>query len=253
MSNKSKSKREGPRPDGRYPEELRKPYVVKAGVIERAQGSAMVQSGKTIAIAAVYGPKKVVPKHLEDQEKAILRCRYNMLSFSVKDRKRPGPDKRSIEIGKVVTEALSNILFLEEYPRTLIDVDLEIIQADAGTRVAALTAASVALADAGIAMRTLMPSVAVGRANGMILVDLNKEEEDAEDAVDMPLAMSPITKEITLMQMDGVVEIKDLKKMLALGEKAMMEIYSKQRDALKNKYDIAVQAIEDTNIEEITE
>ena len=233
------------RPDGRKPDELRKPYIVKAGVIERAQGSALVQSGKTIVVAAVYGPKKVIPKHLEDQEKAILKCRYNMLSFSVKDRKRPGPDKRSIEIGKVVGEALSNIVFLEEYPRTLIEVNLEVIQADAGTRVAALTAASVALADAGIAMRTLMPSIAVGRANGMIVVDLTKEEEDAEDAVDMPLAMSPLTEEITLMQMDGVADLKEIKEMLKLGKKAMKEIYKKQREALKKKYDKLASVVEE--------
>ncbi len=224
------------RSDGRAPDELRKPYVIKAGVVKRAQGSALVQSGKTIVIAAVYGPKKVIPKHLEDRDKAILRCRYNMITFSVKDRKKPGPDKRSVEISKVIANALSRVVILEEYPRTLIDVDLEVIQADAGTRVAALTAASVALADAGIAMKDLMPAVAAGRANGEILLDLTKEEEDAEDAVDMPFAYIPSTGEITLLQMDGIVDLNEIKKMIDLAKKGAQQIYKLQVNALKERY-----------------
>lgn len=222
--------------DGRAPDELRKPYIIKAGVIKRAHGSAMVQSGKTVVIAAVYGPKKVIPKHLEDRDKAILRCRYNMITFSVKDRKKPGPDKRSVEISKVIANALSKVVLLEEYPRTLIDVDLEVIQADAGTRVAALTAASVALADAGIAMKDLMPAVAVGRVNGHIVLDLTKEEEDAEDAVDMPFAYIPSTGEVTLLQMDGVVSLDEIKKMMELAKKGAQQIYELQVKALKDKY-----------------
>ncbi len=225
------------RNDGRKKDELRKPYIIKAGVISKANGSALVQSGKTIVVAAVYGPKKVIPKHLEDQEKAILRVRYNMITFSVPDRKKPGPDKRSQEIGKVIEHALRKTIFLEEYPRTVIDVYLEVLQADAGTRVAALTAASVALADAGIQMRDLLPAVAVGRVNGEIVLDLNKEEEDVEDAVDMPIAYLPSTDEVMLLQMDGIVELEEINKMLELAKKGCKKIYTLQRKALKERYE----------------
>ncbi len=224
------------RNDGRKPEDLRKPYNIKLGVVPRANGSALVQSGKTIVMAAVYGPKKVIPKHLEDQEKAILRCRYNMITFSVKDRKKPGPDKRSTEISKLIENALSNVVMLEEYPRTVIDIYLEVIQADAGTRVAALTAASLALADAGIAMKDLIPSTAAGRVNGHIVLDLNKEEEDVEDAIDLPFAYIPSTKEVVLLQMDGIADIEEIEKIIEMAKKGCDKIYEMQIKAIKEKY-----------------
>ncbi len=224
------------REDGRKNDELR-PLIIKAGVSDRAEGSAFVQTGDTKVIATVYGPKKVLPKHLEDSKKGILRVRYNMIPFSVTDRKKPGPDRRSMEIGKVLREALTPVLFLEEFPRSVIDIDLEVIQADAGTRVAALNAASVALADAGIPMRDLVGAIAVGRVNGNIVADLNKHEEDVDDAIDMPVAMTIRDKNITLLQMDGVADIKELKKMLELAEKKIEEIGEIQRKALREKYE----------------
>ena len=223
--------------DGRTKDELRQPYIIKVGVIPKANGSAMVQSGKTIVIAGVYGPRKVIPKHLEDQEKAILRVRYNMITFSVPDRKKPGRDKRSMEISKIIEHALRRVIFLEDYPRTVIDVYLEVIQADAGTRVAALTAASVALADAGIHIRDLLPSVAVGRVNGNIVLDLNKEEEDVEDAVDLPFAYLPSTGEVLLLQMDGIAEVEEIEEMIDLAKEGCMRIYEIQKKALKEKYE----------------
>ncbi len=232
-----KQKDEFVRIDGRKRDELRKPYIIEAGVISKADGSAMVQSGKTIVFAAVYGPRKVIPKHLEDQEKALLRVRYNMITFSVPDRKKPGPDKRSMEISKVIEHALRRVVFLEDYPRTAIDVYLEVVQADAGTRVAALTAASVALADAGIHMRDLLPAVAVGRVNGEIVLDLNKEEEDVENAVDLPFAYLPSTDEVVLLQMDGITDVDEIHEMIELAKKGCIEIYKLQKRALQRKYE----------------
>ena len=55
----------------------------------------MFAFGDTIAIAAVYGPKKMHPQHSQNPEKGTLRCNYNMLSFSVTERIRPGPNRRS--------------------------------------------------------------------------------------------------------------------------------------------------------------
>ena len=83
------------RPDGRKVDETR-PISAKVGVIPNADGSAMFSFGDTIAIAAVYGPKKMHPQHLQDSEKGTLRCTYNMLSFSVTDRIKPGPSRRSM-------------------------------------------------------------------------------------------------------------------------------------------------------------
>lgn len=236
-SKNAKTESSAGRPDGRKNDEPRK-LMVKAGVIPRADGSAYVEFGKTHAIAAVYGPKPVIPKHQENPHKAILRCRYAMMPFSVKDRKRPGYDRRSTEIAMVAQSALEPAIFLEEFPRTAIDVEMQIIQADAGTRVAAITAAAVALADAGIPMRDLVSAVAAGRANGNVLLDLTKEEEDAEDAVDMPMAMMPRLGKITLLQMDGDVPLETVEEIVKTGTSGCMKVYEAQKDALKKKYEM---------------
>jgi len=237
-----KTKNEG-RPDGRKEDELR-PIKMEVGIIERANGSAYVEFGKTKVVAAVYGPEPMHPRHLADPTKAVLKCRYNMLPFSVEERKRPGPDRRSIEISKVIKDALSTVVFLEEFPKCMINIDMVIIQADAGTRVAALTAASLALADAGIPMREMISAVACGRANGKLIVDLTKEEEDAEDAVDMPMAISSRTKSFSLLQMDGDLSIEELEKILELGVSACEKIYKMQRNALLKKYEKESEGVE---------
>jgi exosome complex component RRP41 len=163
--------------DGRKFDETRK-IKAKVGVIKRAAGSAMFQIGDTIAIAAVYGPKELYPGHLQNPEKGVLRCYYDMASFSVTERKRPGPSRRSVEISMVTANALLPVLNLSEFGSIGIDVFITIIQADAGTRCAGICAASMALADAGITMKDLISSVSVGRVGGKVVVDLDKKEED---------------------------------------------------------------------------
>ncbi len=190
--------------------------------------------------AAVYGPREPIPRHEASPYRAIVRYRYSMAPFSVPERKSPKPSRRDVEISKISKEALQRVIFAEEYPMTFIDVFAEVVQADAGTRVAALTAASVALADAGIPMRDIPVALAVGRicidGECGIVVDVNKEEEDAENAVDMPVAVLPRTGDILLLQMDGRVSKEELMQMFELALEKAKEISSIQREALKRKY-----------------
>jgi exosome complex component RRP41 len=158
-----------------------------------------------------------------------------MLSFSVSDRKRPGPDRRSIEISKIISEALEYVVFTENYPRASIDVYIEVLQANAGTRCAGLTAASVALADAGIPMKDLVPAVAIGKADGQIVLDLNKEEDNYGNA-DLPIAMIPRTQEVLLMQMDGHMTMDEFNQAIEYGKKACQMVYDVQKDALRRRY-----------------
>src|SRR3990167_1759775 len=180
----------GKRLDGRKADELRK-IKVEVGVIPRADGSAYVEWGQNKVLVSVYGPRECLPKHLANPYKAIVRYNYRMATFSVPGRKNPKPARREIEISKVSGEALERAIFLEKFPNTAINVEVEIVDSNAGSRVAALTAASVALADAGIPMRDMVCGTGVGKAGGKIIVDLDKNEEDAPDAVDIPIAILP--------------------------------------------------------------
>lgn len=225
---------DGRRNDGRLWNELR-PLRMKVGVLKRPVGSALVEMGKTKVLAAVYGPKEVVPKHLALPDRALLRVAYRMATFSVDERKRPQPSRREIELSKIIKEALEPALFLEYFPRTTIEVYTIVLQADGGTRTASINAASLALADAGIPMKGLVSSVAVGLIGEQIVVDLNYLEDSYGDA-DIPMAMIPITGEITLLQMDGMVPPDLFEKCLEEGKKAILKIHEKQKEALRSRY-----------------
>jgi exosome complex component RRP41 len=224
----------GIRIDGRKVDELR-PIKIEAGVLKCADGSAYVEIGKNKVLAAVYGPRECHPRHMQNPAKAIVQCKYNMISFSVGDRKRPGPDRRSVEISKIISEALEYVVFTENFPRTSVDVYIEVLQANAGTRCAGLTAASVALADAGIPMRDLVPSIAVGKVNDQVVLDLNKEEDNYGQA-DVPIAMIPRTGEILLLQMDGHLTSMEFNQAMDYAVPALEQIYQMQKDALRRRY-----------------
>jgi len=224
------------RNDGRKFDEARD-MEAKVGIIKRADGSAMFRIGKTIAIASVYGPRELFPGFLQNPETGILRSNYDMLSFSVNERKRPGPNRRSVEISMVTNNSLLPALDLSKFPNTVVDVFIEIIQADSGTRCAGICAASMALADAGIPMRGLVSAISVGKVGNALVVDLNKEEEDYEDgATDVPIATMSHNNEVTLLQLDGNVTQDDMKQLMNMGIKSCTEIHKIQMDALKEKY-----------------
>ena len=222
------------RPDGRDIEEIR-PMTAKVGVVPNADGSAMFSFGETVAIAAVYGPKKMHPQHQQDPEKGTLRCTYNMLSFSVSERIRPGPSRRSTEISKITEWALEPSVMIKKFSNMVIDVHINILQANASTRCAGINAAAMALAHAGIPMKYLVSSVSIGKLDKQLVVDLIKKEEDwkeGEGATDIPITMTP-EGEITHIQLDGKITKEQLKEAIELARKATKEIYEVQKKALK--------------------
>ncbi len=224
----------GLRIDGRKFNELR-PIKIEVGVLNRADGSAYIEWGGNKIIVAVYGPREAFPKHTQNPSRAIVNARYNMAAFSVDERKRPGPDRRAIEISKIIGEALESAIFVEQYPRTSIDVYIEVLQADAGTRIAGLTAASVALADAGIPMKDMIVGCASGKVDGKIVLDLNKEEDNFGQA-DVPLAIIPRTQEVVLLQMDGNLTREEFEQAIEMSKKAALFISNLQKEALLAKY-----------------
>jgi exosome complex component RRP41 len=225
---------EGLRIDGRKLDELRT-MRMQVGALHNADGSAFVEWGANKVMAAVYGPREVHPRHLQQNNKAVIQCKYNMAAFSVDERKRPGLDRRSQEISKVIGEAFESVVFAEEYPRTSIDIYIEVLQANAGTRCAGLVAASLALADAGIPMVDLLPAVAVGKIAGKIALDLKKEEDNFGDA-DLPMALVPQSGRLVLIQMEGHMTEEELSQALELGVQGCREIYEKMKQALRERY-----------------
>ena len=222
--------------DGRDFDEIR-PMEAKAGVIKRAVGSGWFKIGKTEALAAVYGPRDLFPRFLKNPEKGILRVNYNMMPFSTgTDRVRPGPSRRSKEISAVAAKALRPVVDLSDCPNSVVDIFIELPQADAGTRCAGICAAAIALADAGIPMKDMVAAIAVGRIMDKIVVDLNYDEDSHEDGVDIPLAMLCNSKEISLLQMDGDISIEMFQEAVQKAQGAIDKIFEVQKAALKGRF-----------------
>ena len=223
------------RSDKRKMDELR-PIKAKVGIIPNATGSALFAFGKTIAIAAVYGPKPLHPQHLQKPDRGIIRCEYNMLPFSVTERARPGPSRRSKEISFVTGNALSAVVDLTRFPGTVIDIQIMILQANASTRCAGINAAAMALAHAGIPMRDIVSSISIGKLDKTLVVDLTKEEEDFEEGegpTDIPVSMTSDGK-VTHMQLDGKIGVKQLQESIDMAYEACKEVREVQKQALKD-------------------
>jgi exosome complex component RRP41 len=234
--------------DGRKADEVR-PIKAKAGVIKKADGSAYFKIGKTWAYAAVYGPRELHPRFLQDPDKGIIRFSYSMMPFSgMGERIRPGPNRRAKEISHVSEKALNSVVELEDFPNTVVDVVVELPQADAGSRCAGICAASIALADAGIPMKDMVAAVAGGIVDNTVVLDLDYEEEhypefakekcDSEHVADIPIACIPSTNEITLLQMDGIIKPEQLVDAVTMARDKCKEIVQIQRQALKDKFKI---------------
>lgn len=224
----------GLRLDKRKLDELR-PIKIEVGILANADGSAYIEQGKNRILAAVYGPKEIHPKHLAMPDRSLLRCRYHMAPFSVEERKSPAPSRREIELSKVIREAIEPAVFVEYYPGTAIDLFVEVLQADGGTRCAGINVASLALADAGIPMRDLVVACAAGKVEGKLVLDL-MDAEDKKGEADVPLAWMPNLNVITLLQMDGLLTLEEFEQAVNLALKGCKQIYKLQKEALTAKY-----------------
>lgn len=224
----------GKRIDGRKLDDVR-PVKIEMNPISAADGSAKVGFGDTIALASAYGPRELFPRFMQESDTGILRAKYNMAPFSVDDRKRPGTDRRSQEISKVMRLALEPVLFLDDFPKLVVDVFVEVIQADGSTRVTGINAASLALVAAGVPMHNIISACSVGKVDGQLVVDLNGKEDNFGEA-DMAVAMSTELGELTLLQMDGALEKSEVLELLKKAEGACRKIFEEQKRALREHY-----------------
>lgn len=254
MGNKDKDKvrlidDNGLRVDGRRLDELR-PVKLEVGVLDKADGSAYIEHGRNKILAAVFGPREAHPKHIALADRAVVRCRYHMAPFSTDERKSPAPSRREQELSKVIRESLEPSIMSEYFPRSTIDIFIEVLQADAGTRCAGITCASLALADAGIPLRELVAACAAGKVDGKVALDLSDVEDKKGDA-DLPVAFMPKSNAIGLLQMDGSMTEDELKQALDMSLGACRTIYEMQKDALRRKYHVEHEEPEKEEIAEV--
>lgn len=236
----------GARPDGRGPTDLRA-IRYETGYLEWAEGSALLEVGKTrVLCAASHEPG--VPKFLAGKGTGWVTAEYSMLPRSTQVRtpreiSRGRPSGRTQEIQRLIGRSLRAVTSLEKLGENTLWIDCDVLQADGGTRTASITAGYIALAlalgalkERGVVKEDVLEdsvaAVSVGIVGGLTLLDLCYEE-DAKAEVDFNVVMTGSGK---LVEVQGTAEgapftRDDLDTMLALAERGIDRLTAVQREA----------------------
>ena len=191
------------RSDGRAPDELR-PVTIEPGFVRSATGSALIEVGGTRVICTA-SVEDEVPKWLVGTGRGWTTAEYGMLPASTGERKRRDvsrgrPDGRTVEIQRLIGRALRGVVDFERLGERTVWIDCDVLEADGGTRCAAITGGYVALE---LALRRLLSeqlldavpltgsvaAVSCGMVDGQALLDLDYAE-DSEAEVDANVVMT---------------------------------------------------------------
>jgi len=235
------------RPDGRADDELRSVRMERS-FLKNAEGSVLFQQGSTRVIcAATVGGG--IPDFRRDSGGGWVTAEYSMLPRSTEQRKRrqgagQAPDKRSIEISRFLGRCLRAVVDLEALGSNMIQIDCDVIDADAGTRVAALTGSLVALHDALLflhrrdrfekwPLREYVAGISVAMYEDRLLLDPCYREDHAA-SVDLTLV---VTNSLRIVEVHGAAEGAPYERtvlddMIALGIKGAQELFRVQEEII---------------------
>jgi ribonuclease PH len=233
-----------PRPDGRAPDQLR-PTTITREFLLHPEGSVLVEFGATKVICTASVEDKV-PSFLKGQGLGWITAEYGMLPRSTNTRmtrENRGPSGRSQEIQRLVGRALRAVADRAKLGERTVWMDCDVIQADGGTRTAAITGGFIALADAlaripGInptaVLRDCVAAISVGIVSGVALLDLNYAEDSTAE-VDMNVVM---TGRGEFVEVQGTAEQVPfdrgrLDALLTLGERGIRQLVALQRRAIE--------------------
>ena len=233
--------------DGRKPDELRK-IKIKRNYIEYAEGSVLIEFGKTKLICTASIENKV-PQFLRGEGTGWITAEYSMLPRStpirtVRDSTMGRIKGRTHEIQRLIGRSLRAIIELDKLGERTIWIDCDVIQADGGTRTAAITGSYIALYDClnklvsqgqidKYPMIDLAAAVSVGLINGEILLDLcYKEDSKAEADMNVVMTSKGEIVEIQVTAEEKPISKELFQKMLEIAEDGIKKIVDIQRDLI---------------------
>ncbi|XP_067929557.1 exosome complex component RRP41-like [Watersipora subatra] len=217
---------QGLRLDGRRPNELRK-ISCNLGAFSQADGSAYIEQGNTKVLAAVYGPHEITgSKSRALHDRVLVNCQYSMATFSTGERKRrPRGDRKSIEMTLHMQQTFEAAIHTQLYPKSQIDIFVEVLQSDGGNYCASINAATLALIDAGIPMKDIVCASSASLIKDTPIVDINHMEE-THAGVEVVLAILPKTEQIVFLQINGRIHEDHSPAVTELGMKGCLDVHA---------------------------
>jgi len=234
------------RPDGRAPSDMR-PVQITRGFNRYAEGSCLIEVGETRVICTASVEDRV-PPFLKGQGSGWLSAEYSMIPRANRQRTprdigKP-PSGRTVEIQRLIGRALRSVVALPQLGERTIWIDCDVIQADGGTRTAAITGSFVALVECLGALKKKnqlsrwplqdqLAAVSVGIVGGQVCLDLNYDE-DSTAAVDMNIVM---TGDGRLVEVQGTAEgdpftRRQMDQLMETAAQGVQQLFRMQREAL---------------------
>ncbi|XP_021367728.1 exosome complex component MTR3-like [Mizuhopecten yessoensis] len=228
----------GKRHDGRSPETLR-PIFLKADVVSQARGSAYIEQDNTKVMCAVYGPREVGRKE-DFSMKGIINCVFKYATFSCRYRRSYQQDSEEKDMSVQLLDALEPAVCMHKFPKAQVDIYVTVLQNDGSALAAAITCASVALANAGVDMYDLVAGCSVRIADNLVLVDPT-ESEEYKSQDDNPvnhgsvtLGYMPSLYQVSAITSKGEIEFEVIKKAINLCGNTSQTLYPVLQKCLNN-------------------
>jgi len=222
---------EGVREDGRKLDEIR-PMYLRAGIVQKANGSSYIETSGTKLVCAVYGPRDHIRKH-DFSSKGHVTCSLTYSPFSRKERIIDHNDTQSKELSSIIVEALSSAICIESYPKAFIDIYINVLEDNGNALSHAIIASSIALADAGIEMLDLVTSSSMVFNDKIECLDPTAKELNHPSIVgSLTLGYLPSLNQISCLLKDGEQSVDKDVMCVTTCIKSCLRVHSVMKDCL---------------------
>ncbi|KAG8708411.1 Exosome non-catalytic core component [Ceratobasidium sp. 395] len=231
----------GYRADGRKTKELRS-ITIEHSPHPTADGSATVSHGLTTVNVSVFGPREAKNRAQSMHDKALINVDVAEAPFSSNDRRKRGRgDKRTLEFAASIRATFEPVVQVSLYPRSEIDIFVQVLQQDGGVLQTAINAATLALIDAGIALTDYVCACTAACIDTTPLLDLTNTEES--DLPNLTLAVLPRSGRVTLVTMETRLHVERFEQIFKLAIEAGNVLHDQMRAAVRERTGKLVQSM----------
>lgn len=203
------------------------------GVVSKADGSALFRQGNTQVLATIYGPKEPEEKSRTLHDRAIIQCEYSIAGFASGERKSKKTDKKTVELGMLIRQTFESVVMTALYPRSQIDIYVQVLQSDGGALSAAINATTLAMIDAGVPMRDFITSCSAAFISGTPLLDPNFVENTA-GGPELLVAIEPKSQLVVSMEMESKLPMEMYERVAKLAIDGCNLIYRVLTDEVRD-------------------
>lgn len=230
----------GLRGDGRRPREVRR-VRASFGALATGDGSAYLEHGLNKVVASVTGPRSVSSRSRQEFDRARITCEVAYAPFArTEHRKTRTRDRRALQVSLTIQKLFEAVVQSHLFPRTQIDIFIQVLQSDGGVVATCINAVTLALCDAGIPCTDFVVACSAGMVDNVSVLDLNFLEASS-GGDEVLVALLPATRKVLLAEMKCKMSIEAFEEALQLAQEGCMEIYELLKAAARERVESLVQ------------